>query len=66
MTGHLPSFTAPTRIVLGPGARHQVAEEVAALGAGHVLIVADATTVAKLQELGIGWVADRPEQGERG
>jgi alcohol dehydrogenase len=42
MTGHLSSFSVPTRIVCGPGARHQVAGELAVLGAGHVLIVADA------------------------
>jgi len=42
MTDHLNSFAVPTRIVCGPGARHQVAGELAALGAHHVLIVADA------------------------
>lgn len=43
MTAHLSSFTVPTRIVCGPGARHRVAEELASLGADHVLIVADGT-----------------------
>jgi alcohol dehydrogenase len=43
MTGHLSSFSVQTRIVCGSGARRQVAEELAALGASHVLIVADAT-----------------------
>lgn len=43
MTGHLSSFTVQTRIVCGPGTRYQVAEELAILGVGHVLIVADAT-----------------------
>jgi alcohol dehydrogenase len=42
MTDHLSSFTVPTRIVCDPGARRRVAGELAALGAGRVLIVADA------------------------
>jgi alcohol dehydrogenase len=49
MTAHLSFFTMPTRIVCGPGARHQVARESAALGVNHVLIVADAT----LAQLGV-------------
>ena len=42
MTGHLSPFSVQTRIVCGPGARHQAAGELAALGASQVLIVADA------------------------
>jgi alcohol dehydrogenase len=42
MTSHLGSFIVPTRIVCGPGARRRAVGELAALGTGHVLIVADA------------------------